>query len=143
MASKRKITDLQIRRALIRNKGNLTAAAKECDVTYGTIRRRMNQNPRIQEAFDHHQEELVDLAMENLKDELRGGNWKATQYTLNNIGESRGFGAKKKQVEKEENNQSNLIVNILDTEGLDSDMKKKMLEALQKQKKLLEEGGQQ
>ena len=137
---KKKVTDLQISRALISNEGKIGKVAAELGVTTGTIYNRMRQNPRIQAKFDDAEELLVDKAIQALHEKLDAGSLKAAQYVLDNRGGKRGYGAKQKELEKVEET-NNLTFNILETSTMDIGMKKLLMESLKKEKaKQLEEG---
>lgn len=138
--SKRKVTDLQIARALIKHQGKIGAVAEELNVTTQTVRKRMKQNPRIQARFDDAEEKLLDKAIDVLNEKLDAGNFKAAQYVLDNRGKNRGYGSKQKEIEVAEQN-AGMTLNILDTSDMDIATKKLLMESLQKQKaKQLDEG---
>lgn len=137
---KRKITDLQIRKSLIRHEGAFKAVAQELDVTTETIKRRMKANPRIEGAWIDIQEGYKDKAIKTIMDHIEGGSLKASTYLLDYLGSDRGFGGKQKVAEVDPNNKQGITMNQLDTSTMDASMKKLLLESLENQKQKIEEG---
>jgi transposase-like protein len=127
-----KVTDLAIRRAIQQSDGNLSEAARRLGVNVNTIHRRKKQNPKIQETINDHKEQIVDMAMDSLKSNLKKGNAMMTQYTLDRLGEERGFGDPKlKQLELEsENGQSVNLIELLNLKGLTFEEKATLKKAL-------------
>ena len=138
--AKRKVTDLQIRRALIANEGKIASTAKDLDVTTATIKRRMKMNPRIGSAWEDIKEGYKDKAMKTIMDHIDNGSLKASTYLMDHLGEDRGFGGK--QVIKEDNTENNqgTTINLLDTSDMDANTKKILLDSLLKQQQKQIEG---
>lgn len=142
-----KITDLAIRKAIQQSDGNLSEAARRLKVNVSTIHRRRKQNPKIQAEIDNFKEQIVDLAVDSLKANLKKGNADITKYTLDRLGEERGFGdVKKRQLELEaEGGQTVNLMELLSLDGLTFEEKATLRKALKlmsdrQQKRLAENG---
>ena len=131
MGAKKKVTDLAIRKAIQQSEGNLSEAARRLGCNVGTIHRRKKANPKIQQAIDDHKEQIVDLAMDSLKANLKKGNSDITKYTLDRLGEERGFGdVKRKQMEVESEGQTVNLMELLSLKGLTFEEKAVLRKAL-------------
>ena len=145
MGAKKKVTDLAIRKAIQQADGNLSEAARRIGCNVGTIHRRKKQNPKIQQAIDNCNEEIVDLAMDSLKANLKKGNGDITKFALDRLGESRGFGdPRRKQMEVEgEGGQTVNLMELLSLKGLTFEEKAVLRKALKMmsnaQQKMLDE----
>jgi len=144
---KKVITDLAIRRAIQACDGNMSEAARRLGCNVGTIHSRKKKNPKIQQAIDNCNEEIVDLAIDSLKANLKKGNASMTQYTLDKLGESRGFGdAKRKAMEVDGGGGGTVnLMELLSLKGLTFEEKAVLRKALKmmslaQQKRLAENG---
>ena len=138
---KRQISDMQIRKAMARHEGHIGSMAEELGCTTATIYRRLKNNPKIREAFDDTQEKILDKCLKTVEEHVESGSLKASQYVLDNIGASRGFGSKQAKKEDEGANVGAMMFNLLDTTEMTNEEKKLLIQSLQKEKKKqLEEG---
>lgn len=148
MGAKKKVTDLAIRKAIQQSDGNLSEAARRIGCSVVTIHRRRKQNPKIQQAIDDQKERIVDLAVDSLKANLKKGNADITKYTLDRLGEERGFGdVKRKQMEVESEGQTVNLMELLSLKGLTFEEKATLRKALKlmsdSQQKRLEAHGEE
>jgi transposase-like protein len=130
--AKKVITDLAIRKAIQKSGGNMSEAARRLGCHVNTIHKRKKQNPKIQQEIDDHKEQIVDLAIDSLKANLKKGNADMTKYTLDRLGEERGFGdPKKKQMEIDaEGGQTVNLMELLMLDGLTFEEKATLRKAL-------------
>ena len=144
--AKKVITDLAIRRAIQACDGNMSEAARRLGCNVGTIHSRKKKNPKIQQAIDNCNEEIVDLAMDSLRANLKKGNGDITKFALDRLGESRGFGdPRRKQMEVEgEGGQTVNLMELLSLKGLTFEEKAVLRKALKMmslaQQKMLDGG---
>ena len=87
-----KYSDEQLIVAIHANAGLLQAAAKSIGTCPGTFYERAKTSKDVADAIESEREELVDKAVQNLKDGMeKGDNW-STGMVLSNLGRKRGFG---------------------------------------------------
>lgn len=121
------VTDEQIASALVAQKGNITNAAKALGIRTPYIHMRMAENEAIQSAWQECVDDLVDLAVDKLRDEITNGNTKAILFALDKLGHSRGF-ISRKSVTHEGNMMNPVQVqNKIDFSAMSLDEKKLLL----------------
>jgi predicted transcriptional regulator len=135
---KRKVSDLEISRWMIKFDGRVSKVAKQLDLTTGTIRRRIANSPKIQARLEDASEAQIDEALDVLDDHLSASSLNAAKYVLDNKGRLQGYGAKAIEKENEEKVES-ISFAQLDTSKMDVTSKKLLLESLSTAKKKLEE----
>ncbi|MAF25314.1 hypothetical protein CL634_07030 [bacterium] len=140
-APRRKVSDLEISRWMIKLDGKVSAVAKQLDVTVGTIYRRMNNSPKIQARLEDAHEKTIDKAQSVVDMHLDNGSLKAATYVLDNKGGRQGYGAKAKESQEEKKVETISLAQI-DTSDMDTEAMKLLLKGLMGTKKKLEEEGE-
>ena len=80
-----------IKQALERSRGGVDLAAKELGVTRQAVYQRISASPELSELQKSFQGQLVDLAVLQLEEFVRGGSLPAVKYVLSTLGKDRGF----------------------------------------------------
>lgn len=93
MSSRKPIDNGDILAALIRNKGNVTAASRDLKITSCALRERIKKNQIINEKYEEYKDEIVDIAIGALKKNLESDNPNPVllMYVLDRLGRDRGF----------------------------------------------------
>jgi hypothetical protein len=121
------VTDDQIASALVAQKGNITNTAKALGIKTTYIHMRLAENEAIQAAWQECTDDLIDLAVDKLRDEISNGNTKAILFALDKLGHSRGF-VTRKSVTHEGNMMNPIQVqNKIDFSAMSLDEKKLLL----------------
>lgn len=87
----KRLTIAQIEHALRQASGNVSYAAEALGVGRSTLYRRIQESAVLQQVLQDAREELVDIAEDALKQEVRKGNVTAIIFTLKTLGRSRGY----------------------------------------------------
>ncbi len=91
MKPRRRISSIEIERALRAADGIVVLTAKKLGVDPSTIRRRLRAEPKLREVRDELVESFVDLAETQLRRLVKKGNLGAVIFTLRTLGRSRGY----------------------------------------------------
>ncbi len=78
-------------RAIFRNAGLVTKAAKSLRMTNQGLRYRINNSKRLQQTLHNAREANLDLAESTIYKLIREGNLQASVFYLKNIGRCRGY----------------------------------------------------
>lgn len=90
--------------SLLTHKGKLSHSARELGCTTMGLRMFMNRHPEVQEAYQMALDELVDDALEALRNEIHNGNTRLIEFTLDRLGKNRGFERQSVKVVGDANN---------------------------------------
>lgn len=85
------LTDDQIIRAMIDNKGLVTLAARKLNCTPQALSERIKSIASVQQIVDANREELVDLAEAKLRAAMLNGEPWAISFVLKTLGGRRGY----------------------------------------------------
>lgn len=88
---KQRFTDAKIKQALRASFGGVYLAADMLQCSHTTIYNRINASPALQEAKEHAEERLVDIAVAGLGKAVVGGEAWAIKYALDKKGKQRGY----------------------------------------------------
>lgn len=94
----RKFTDAQAVDAILKNYGNITAAARALNVDHSTLFNRLKKKKALREARKAAEEQLLDLAENSLWSLVRDRNLGAICFSLKCKGKARGWVEKQDMV---------------------------------------------
>ena len=89
MAVKR-LNDKQIKKAIEKAYGNVTAAADSLGYSPSQVRRRINGSKMLQRTLEEAREQVVDIAESKRLELIYAGDWKAIEHALRTWGAKRG-----------------------------------------------------
>ena len=87
----KKFTLAQAEMALLKNYGNVSAAARALGVGHPTLFDRIKKNERLQKAREIAEEQALDMAEHSLLKAVRAGEGWATCFMLKTKGKKRGY----------------------------------------------------
>lgn len=82
--------------------GNLSAVARELNVSRNTVASKVKLNPEIQQIVDDERDSFVDLAEDRLYGCVERNSVPAIMFTLKTIGKVRGWGENQEIILKKE-----------------------------------------
>ncbi|MBT7081617.1 MAG: HTH domain-containing protein [Chloroflexi bacterium] len=109
MGVKVKVKDIS--EALAKHHGNISAAARELDVSRMTIYRRIEENDGLRDVIESAKETKIDNIEEKLYTKAMGGDTTAMIFFLKTQGKSRGY-TERQEITGIDGNPVNFIVSI-------------------------------
>ncbi len=92
MANTKKITVNKVIKALIKNNGYISFAAREIGCHRNTITNMMKSHPEIREIVDDKIELKLDIAEIQIENAIKSGDLSTAKWYLDRIGKKRGYG---------------------------------------------------
>ena len=86
-----KLTDKAVIAAIIKEDGNVTAAARKLGVCRAAITKRMSKNPEIATAVAEAMEALIDDSVSVIKAHIKKKSFAAARYVTETLGQGRGW----------------------------------------------------
>jgi len=109
----------KIEQALLRCRGNITAAAAALKTARKTIHLRINQSPRLQAVLEDCREARLDNAESALDKAVDAGEGWATCFLLKTLGKSRGY-VERQEVEHQGGLRVEVVEELADGDAGDS-----------------------
>lgn len=109
LALTEKCSPAEILRALIANNGNLSKSARDLNTTTVTLKKNIERNMALRHAYEQFTDEIVDEAIDAMRECIRNGNTSMIQFALDRLGHNRGF-SKRSRVTVEGNPDNPVII---------------------------------
>jgi hypothetical protein len=109
-----KVTKEEILVAIKQFRGIVTSICNNLQISRQAFYERANRDEEIITALKNAREEIIDFAETKLVELIRDGNANAIFFYLKTVGRDRGY------VEKQEIDQTNKVVNIIEVPAIDS-----------------------
>lgn len=88
-----KITREELREALVKHEGNLSAIARAYDMRRSSVKSRVDTDAELRGVYEDITEELLDCAEQNVKVAVVEGDVKTSRWLLATKGKHRGYGS--------------------------------------------------
>lgn len=85
------ISEDVLEQLIIENRGNLSAVARQCQLTRGAIGNRVEKSDRLKAACKAARDEVLDAIEDKLFERAKEGETTEMIFTLKTIGKERGY----------------------------------------------------